>query len=512
MKKRFVAMIIMDGLGARQSTECNAVAIQGTPNLNRLKEQYPYTLLGASGLDVGLPHGQMGNSEVGHLNIGAGRVVYQDITKIDKAITDGDFFENPALKGAIQNAKDNDSKLHLIGLLSDGGVHSHINHLFALLDMAAKNNIKKVYVHALMDGRDVSPTSGAGFVAQTQQKLKELGIGKVASVCGRYYFMDRDNRWDRVEKGFNSITAGKGKTVLDPIKAIKDSYAQGVTDEFIVPFVVVDEKGFYDGQVDAGDSVVFFNFRADRAREGTRAFIYEDFDKFERAKGYQSVYFTQMTQYDATFTGLHTAFEPKELKNTLGEYLADLGYTQLRIAETEKYAHVTFFFNGGVEKPNKNERRILIKSPKVATYDLKPEMSAYEVLDEAINQIQSKEIDVMILNFANCDMVGHSGNLDATIKAVAAVDDCVGQLTKVITDMGGAVIITADHGNAEQLCYDDGSPCTAHTTNPVPCILADDTRKNIKLRDGGKLCDLAPTLLKLLGEEIPQEMEGKPLF
>ena len=505
-------MIIMDGLGERNNQDCNAVAIQGTPNLNKLKEEYPTTLLGASGLDVGLPDGQMGNSEVGHLNIGAGRIVYQDITKIDKSIIDGDFFENPALKGAIQNAKQNNSKLHLIGLLSDGGVHSHINHLFALLEMAKKNGLSQVYVHALMDGRDVSPTSGAGFVAQTQQKLQELGIGKVASVCGRYYFMDRDNRWDRVEKGFNSITAGKGKTVQDAVQAIQESYAQGVTDEFIEPFAVVDEAGNYDGQVDANDSVIFFNFRADRAREGTRAFIYEDFNEFERAKGYLPVYFVQMTQYDATFTGLHTAFEPKELKNTLGEYLANLGYTQLRIAETEKYAHVTFFFNGGVEEPNKNERRILINSPKVATYDLKPEMSAYEVLDAAIKQIKSNEIDVMILNFANCDMVGHSGNLEATIKAVAAVDDCIGQLIKQITDIGGAAIITADHGNAEQLCYDDGSPCTAHTTNPVPCILVDDTRKDITLRSGGKLCDLAPTLLKLLGEEIPQEMEGKPLF
>ena len=512
MKNRFVALIIMDGLGVRESKECNAVAIQGTPNLKQLEKEYPYTLLGASGMDVGLPAGQMGNSEVGHLNIGAGRIVYQDITKIDKAIMEGDFFENPALKGAMENAKRNNSKLHLIGLLSDGGVHSHINHLFALLDMAKKNGLEKVYVHALMDGRDVSPTSGVHFVAQTQEKLKELGIGKVASVCGRYYFMDRDNRWDRVEKGFNSITAGKGKTVQDAVQAIQESYAQGVTDEFIEPFAVVDEAGNYDGQVDANDSVIFFNFRADRAREGTRAFIYEDFNEFERAKGYLPVYFVQMTQYDATFTGLHTAFEPKELKNTLGEYLANLGYTQLRIAETEKYAHVTFFFNGGVEEPNKNERRILINSPKVATYDLKPEMSAYEVLDAAIKQIKSNEIDVMILNFANCDMVGHSGNLEATIKAVAAVDDCIGQLIKQITDIGGAAIITADHGNAEQLCYDDGSPCTAHTTNPVPCILVDDTRKDITLRSGGKLCDLAPTLLKLLGEEIPQEMEGKPLF
>ncbi|HEY8423526.1 MAG TPA: 2,3-bisphosphoglycerate-independent phosphoglycerate mutase [Clostridia bacterium] len=512
MKNRFVALIIMDGLGERESKECNAVAIQGTPNLKKLREQYPFALIGASGLDVGLPEGQMGNSEVGHLNIGAGRIVYQDITRIDKAIKDGEFFENPVLKGAMENAKANNSKLHLIGLLSDGGVHSHINHLFALLEMAKMNGLEKVYVHALMDGRDVSPTSGVGFLAQTQQKLKELGIGKIASVAGRYYFMDRDNRWERVEKAFNSITAGKYKKVQDPIKAVEESYANGVTDEFIEPFAVVDENGCYDGQVEAGDSVIYYNFRADRAREGTKAFITKDFDKFERAKGFLPLYFVQMTEYDATFTGLHTAYAPKELKNTLGEYLADLGYTQLRIAETEKYAHVTFFFNGGVETPNKNERRILIHSPKVATYDLKPEMSAYEVLDAALQHIDSGEIDVMILNFANCDMVGHSGNLEATIKAVATVDECVGKLVEKIRSIGGAAIITADHGNAEQLCYEDGSPCTAHTTNPVPCILVDDTRKDIKLRSGGKLCDLAPTLLKILGEKIPEEMEGSPLF
>lgn len=512
MKKRFVALIIMDGLGKRENKNCNAVAIQGMPNLKKLMQTYPNTLIGASGLDVGLPDGQMGNSEVGHLNIGAGRIVYQDITKIDKSISDGDFFCNPALMGAIENVKKNNSKLHLIGLLSDGGVHSHINHLFALLDMAAKNNISKIYIHALMDGRDVSPTSGADFVAQTQNKLSQLGAGKVASVCGRYYFMDRDNRWERVEKGYNSITAGKGKTVTDAVKTIQESYAQGVTDEFIEPFAVIDDKGNYDGGVDAGDSIIYFNFRSDRAREGTRALIYEDFDKFERAKGYTQSFFVQMTEYDATFSGIHTAYAPKELKNTLGEYLADQGYTQLRIAETEKYAHVTFFFNGGVEKPNKGENRILINSPKVATYDLKPEMSAYEVLEAAKKQINSKAIDVMILNFANCDMVGHSGVLDATVKAIETVDNCVNEVVNEILKIGGVAIITADHGNAEQLCYDDGSPCTAHTTNPVPCVLVDDTRKNITLRSGGKLCDLAPTLLKLLDEEIPSEMEGKSLI
>ena len=512
MKNRFVALIIMDGLGRRDNKSCNAIEMQGMPNLKNLISQYPNTLIGASGLDVGLPDGQMGNSEVGHLNIGAGRIVYQDITKIDKSISDRDFFSNPAIMGAINNAKKNDSKLHLIGLLSDGGVHSHINHLFALLDMAKKNNISKVYVHALMDGRDVSPTSGADFVLHTEKKLSDLGIGKVASVCGRYYFMDRDNRWERVEKGYNSITAGKGKTVTNAVEAIKQSYENGVTDEFIEPFAVIDDNNNYEGAVDKGDSVIFFNFRSDRAREGTRAFIYEDFDKFQRAKGYTPVYFVQMTEYDATFSGLHTAFAPKELKNTLGEYLAHLGYNQLRIAETEKYAHVTFFFNGGVEKPNKNENRILINSPKVATYDLKPEMSAYEVLEAAKKEVNSGKLDVMIINFANCDMVGHSGVLDATVKAVKTVDDCVNQLVNEILKIGGAAIITADHGNAEQLCYEDGSPCTAHTTNPVPCILVDDTKKDIKLRDDGKLCDLAPTLLKILGEKIPEEMEGKPLF
>lgn len=512
MKKRLCALVVMDGLGIRENDNCNAVKISGIPNLNALMQKYPHTQIGASGLDVGLPEGQMGNSEVGHLNIGAGRIVYQDITKIDKAIKDGDFFTNEALVGAVKNAIDNDKKLHLVGLLSDGGVHSHINHFYAMLKLAKDMGLKKVYIHALMDGRDVSPTSGVEFLQQTIAKCKEMGVGELASVCGRYYFMDRDNRWERVEKGYNSMSAGKGKQVTDPIAETLQSYKDGVTDEFIIPYVVVDNSGNYNGSIDAGDSLVFINFRSDRAREGTRAFIYEDFDKFERVKGYTPLYYVCMTEYDATFEGVKIAFAPREMKNTLGEYLANKGYTQLRIAETEKYPHVTFFFNGGVEVPNKNEKRILINSPKVATYDLKPEMSAYEVLEATINEITKGEIDVLILNFANCDMVGHSGNIDATVKAVNTVDECIGKLAEVILSMGGAMIITADHGNAEQLCYDDGSPCTAHTTNPVPCILVDDSNKNVIMREGGKLCDLAPTLLKLLGEEVPEEMEGTPLF
>lgn len=513
MEKRFCALIIMDGLGIRDDKTCNAVAISGTPNLNKLKDIYPNTTIGASGEDVGLPNGQMGNSEVGHLNIGAGRIVNQEITKIDKAVRDGSFFFNPAIAGAIKNAKQNSGRLHLVGLLSDGGVHSHINHLNALIDLAAHSKIRWIYVHAILDGRDVSPTSGADFVKDTNKKLRDLNnLGRVASICGRYYFMDRDNRWERVEKGYNCMTAGIGIVATDPVRAIKDNYEKEITDEFIEPIAVMNINGEYDADIREGDSVIYFNFRADRAREGTRAFIEKDFDKFERAKGYQKTYFVQMTEYDATFTGLHTAFAPRELKNTLGEYLANKGYKQLRIAETEKYAHVTFFFNGGVETPNEGEKRILINSPKVATYDLKPEMSALEVLKAATQEIEKGETDVMILNFANCDMVGHSGFLDATVRAVNTVDNCVNELCKTITKMGGAVIVTADHGNAEQLCYPDGSTCTAHTTNPVPFILVDDTRKHIKLKNGGKLSDIAPTILKILGLPQPSEMEGTPLF
>lgn len=510
MKKTY-GLIIMDGFAwGDSSAKGNAVAGEGTPNLKALQAAYASTTIGASGLDVGLPDGQMGNSEVGHLNIGAGRVVYQDITKIDKSIEDGDFFQNEALVGACDHAVAKDGKLHLIGLVSDGGVHSHIRHLYALLKLAKQRGVNKVYVHALMDGRDVSPTSGAGFIRDLQNEMKKTGVGKIASIIGRYYLMDRDNRWERVAKGFNCVQAGVGDTTSDPVAYIEQKYAEGITDEFMTPTAVLDEGATVG--VDADDSVVFFNFRSDRAREATRAFTFKDFDLFSRAKGYQPLYYVCMTQYDASFSGVELAYGPKQLVNTLGEYLAKIGKTQLRIAETEKYAHVTFFFNGGEEEPNKNERRILVPSPKVATYDLQPEMSAYEVSEKAIAAINSGDLDVIILNFANCDMVGHTGVYSATVKAVETVDKCVKTVLDAILATGGAAIVTADHGNAEQLLMEDGSPCTSHTTNKVPFILVDPRAKDAKLREDGKLCDLAPTLLKMMGEEIPEEMTGKSIF
>lgn len=505
------ALIIMDGFAwGKDGDKGNAVYGEGTPELKKLIAEYPATEIGASGLDVGLPDGQMGNSEVGHLNIGAGRIIYQDITKIDKAISDGDFYTNEALVGACDNCRKHGSKLHLIGLLSDGGVHSHINHLYALLELAKKQGVDKVYVHCLMDGRDVSPTSGAGFVRALQEKMTEIGVGHVASVVGRYYLMDRDNRWERVEQGFNCVTAGKGEQTADPAAYIESKYADGITDEFMTPAAVT-----VDGEivgVDAHDSIVFFNFRSDRAREATRAFITPDFAAFERAKGYLPVHYVCMTQYDATFEGVELAFGPKKIDNTLGEWLAKLGKRQLRIAETEKYAHVTFFFNGGVETPNDNEMRILVPSPKVATYDLQPEMSAPEVTEKAVEAIRTQDLDIVILNFANCDMVGHTGVYEATYKAVETVDRCVKTVLDAVLATGGAAIVTADHGNAEQLLMPDGSPCTAHTTNKVPFILVAPDKKDAELAADGKLCDLAPSLLKLAGLDVPPEMTGKPLF
>lgn len=505
--KKVYGLIIMDGFGLSEDETGNAIRREGIPNIKRLINTYPNSVLSASGRDVGLPTGQMGNSEVGHLNIGAGRVVVQDITMIDMAIEDGGFYKNPALVSSCENAKKNKSKLHLIGLMSDGGVHSHISHVFALLNLAKQYGIADIYVHCLMDGRDTSPTSGADYIGSLAKYMRDNDVGKIGSVVGRYYLMDRDNRWERVEKGFNCITAGIGAQSGDPVSALRAMYKEGITDEFATPTCIT-EGGIYKGTVDAGDSVIFFNFRSDRAREVTRAFIYRGFKEFERAKGYTTVHYTGMTQYDATFTGIHTAFQPKDLKNTLGEYLAKSGKTQLRIAETEKYAHVTFFFNGGVEQPNENERRILVNSPKVATYDLLPQMSAYEVTDKAIAAVNSGEIDVMILNFANCDMVGHTGNIEAAVSAVEAVDTCVGRLADLFVQIGGELLITADHGNAEQLIYPDGSVCTAHTTNPVPLIYVGNAYESIS---DGRLCDIAPTLLRLMNLPIPKEMEGKPL-
>ena len=503
--KKTDAIIIMDGFGWRKEEKGNAVIAAGTPYIKSLMAKYPYTFIEASGRAVGLPAGQMGNSEVGHLNLGAGRVVYQDITRIDKAIEDGDFFTNPAFLGAIDNVKKHGTALHLVGLLSDGGVHSCISHLFALLELAKRNEVKTVYVHCVTDGRDVPPDSAVKYIAELEAEIKKLGVGKIATVVGRYYYMDRDNRWERVKKGYDGVFAGIGTHYATADEGVRASYDKKVYDEFIEPIVVGDYKG-----VSANDSIIFYNFRSDRAREITRAAIYPDFDCFERSGGYKPVYYVGMTQYDATFTGIHTAFGPKHLDNTLGEYLAKRGLTQARVAETEKYAHVTFFFNGGVEQPNEGERRVLVASPKVATYDLQPEMSAPEVTEKALEVVGN--VDVLILNFANCDMVGHTGVFDAAVKAVKTVDECLSKLVPAIQATGGTALVTADHGNAEQMCFDDGSPCTSHTTNLVPFIVAGDKYAKATLEKTGALCDVAPTLLDVMGVEKPVEMEGKSLI
>lgn len=511
MKQRPVCLIIMDGYGIRESKNGNAIKIADNGTIDRLFNEYPSTMLGASGLSVGLPDGQMGNSEVGHLNIGAGRIVYQELTRITKSIEDGDFFENEELLGAIDNANANGKALHLYGLLSDGGVHSHNTHLYALIKLAKQKGVQKLYVHCFLDGRDVSPTSGAGFIKELQSVLQSEGIGKVATVSGRYYAMDRDNRWDRVEKAYDALTVGNGVKTEDAVKAVEESYQNGVTDEFVLPTNVY-ENGKPIGLIEEGDSIIFYDFRPDRAREITRAFSEKDFDSFERKTGFLNPYYVCFTRYDATFTNVHIAFKPVKLTNTLGEYLSKKGYTQLRIAETEKYAHVTFFFNGGVEAPNPNELRDLIPSPKVATYDLKPDMSANEVTEKVLEEIASDKFDVIILNFANCDMVGHTGVLEAAVSAVDTVEGCVLKVVNAITEKGGAALITADHGNADMMIADDGEPFTAHTTNPVPFILVSDNYKGKSLRDGGILADIAPTLLQVLGEEIPCDMTGKTLI
>jgi 2,3-bisphosphoglycerate-independent phosphoglycerate mutase len=513
MKKPY-AIIIMDGYGINKPYEGNAITLNGSKNVNQLIKDYPSATLGASGMSVGLPDGQMGNSEVGHLNIGAGRIVYQDLTKITKAIQDGDFYKNPALLSAMQNAKN--KKLHLYGLLSTGGVHSHLTHVFALLEMAKREGVKDVFVHCFMDGRDTPPTSGVEYLTELQAKMDELGVGKIASVVGRYYAMDRDNNWDRLEKAYDMLTLGEGEKVTDPIAAIKKSYENGVTDEFILPTKVY-ENGKPVGLIEKGDSIICFNFRPDRARQITRAFSQKDFvvpkgTAFERKTGFLQPVYVCFTVYDASFEGVQIAFPKTSMANTLGEYLAKQGKKQLRIAETEKYAHVTFFFNGGVEEPNKNEVRDLIPSPKVATYDLQPEMSAYLVTDKVLEELDSGEFDVVILNYANCDMVGHTAVIDAAVKAVGTVDECVKKVTDKILSMGGAALLTADHGNADCLLSPDGSPFTAHTTNPVPVVLISNEYKNAKLRTDGVLADLAPTLLQVMDLPIPAEMTGNSLI
>lgn len=502
MAKKPLILIILDGFGIAPD-EGNAIKAAKRPNLDRLFAENPVTQIGASGMDVGLPEGQMGNSEVGHTNIGAGRIVYQELTRITKSIQEGDFYKNEALLSAIDNAKKNNGALHLIGLLSDGGVHSHNTHLYALVELAKRCGLQKVYVHALLDGRDVPPSSGRDFVAACADKLQEIGVGKIATVMGRYYAMDRDNRWERVEKAYAAMVYGEGVQASCPVQAVEDSYKEEVTDEFVVP-VVCDAEG----AIQANDSVVFFNFRPDRAREITRTFVDPAFAGFERKKGFFPLTYVCMTQYDATMPNVQVAFKPQSLTNTFGEYISQKGLSQLRIAETEKYAHVTFFFNGGVEKQYEGEDRILVKSPKVATYDLQPEMSAYEVTDKLIEAINADKYDVIILNYANCDMVGHTGVFEAAKAAVEAVDKCVGRITDAIAAKGGVSLITADHGNADKMFEADGSPFTAHTTNPVPfCVVG----YPCKLRKGGVLADIAPTMLKILGLPQPEEMTGKSI-
>lgn len=513
-KKIPYALIIMDGYGLASASSGNAITLSGSKNISELEKNYPAATLGASGMSVGLPDGQMGNSEVGHLNMGAGRIVYQDLTKITKSILDGDFFENPALKKAMANAQN--KNLHLIGLISDGGVHSHISHVEALCEMAKKSNVKNVYIHCIMDGRDVSPTSGAGFLRDLQAACEKIGVGKIASVCGRYYAMDRDNNWDRVEKAYDMLTLGTGEKSVDAAATVEKSYANGVTDEFLTPIKIY-ENDKPLGIIKKGDSIISFNFRPDRAREFTRALSQEEFvvpkgTAFERKTGFLAPVYVCFTVYDAAFKGVEVAFPKTELTNTLGEYLAKNKKTQLRIAETEKYAHVTFFFNGGMETPNEGEQRDLINSPKVATYDLQPEMSAYEVTDKVIEELESGKFDVMILNYANCDMVGHTAIIPAVVKAVNTVDECVKRVCDKILELGGSALVTADHGNADRLLTEDGKPYTAHSTNPVPVILVSEKYKNATLREDGILADLAPTLLTVMGMDIPKEMTGKSLI
>lgn len=509
MSKKTTLLLILDGFGINENDTANAIAMAKKPNLDRIMTQYPVVKGYASGMAVGLPDGQMGNSEVGHLNMGAGRIVYQELTRISKSIKDGDFFENEVLVKTMNNCKENNSALHLFGLLSDGGVHSHNTHLYGLLEMAKKQGLSKVYVHAFLDGRDTPPTSAKGFMEELVSKMKEIGIGEVATVSGRYYAMDRDNRWDRVEKAYKAIVDGEGVKATCPVQAIQDSYTNSVNDEFMLPTVIVkDEKPL--GMVNKNDSVIFFNFRPDRARELTRAFCDPDFDGFKRER--LSVTFTTFTQYDITIPNKEVAFLPQTLENTFGEYLAKNGKTQLRIAETEKYAHVTFFFNGGVEQPNEGEERLLIDSPKVATYDLQPEMSVYLVSDKLEEAIRSGEYDVIIANFANPDMVGHTGKLEAAIMAIEAVDKAVGKVITAIEETNGQAFICADHGNAEQMIdYSNSKPFTAHTVNPVPFILV-NYENGVTLKEGGKLADIAPTLLEMMNMEIPSEMTGTSLL
>lgn len=509
MSKKLTMLMILDGFGENPNNEGNAVNLAKKPNIDKLRKICPVSHIDASGAAVGLPDGQMGNSEVGHTNIGAGRIVYQKLTKITKSIEDGDFFSIPEFTEAIENVKKNNSKLHIMGLLSDGGVHSHQRHLYGLLELAKRKGLdNNVFIHAFMDGRDTLPASGEGYIQELQEKMKEKGVGKIATLSGRYYAMDRDKRWDRVEKAYNALVKGEGVLDKDPIQAIEESYQQEIFDEFVVPTVITDANDQPLAKIESGDSVIFFNFRPDRARQLTRAIVDDKFDGFKTDK--LDIDFVCMTEYDDTMPNVKIAFKPEELTNTFGEVVSKLGKKQLRIAETEKYAHVTFFFNGGREEPYPGEDRILVNSPKVATYDLQPEMSAYEVTEKVLEAINSEKYDTIILNFANTDMVGHTGNIDAAIKAVEAVDKCVGEIVEAVQKQNGVLLITADHGNAEQMIdYQTGEPLTSHTTNLVPLILVG--MENVELKDG-RLCDLTPTMLDIMEEQKPKEMTGESLL
>lgn len=506
---RPVALIIMDGFGLRNVTEGNAVAQAKKPNYDRYMDMYPHTTLTACGEAVGLPEGQMGNSEVGHLNIGAGRIVYQDLTRITKSIREGEFFDNDTLLGAVRHAKDNNKNLHLYGLLSDGGVHSHIDHTLAMLELAAKEGLKNVYIHAFLDGRDVAPDSAIKYIERLQAKIDDIGVGQIATVQGRYYAMDRDKRWERTEKSYRAMVYGDGPKYSDPIQAVKESYENSVFDEFVMPTVIVDEQEQPVGLVQDGDAVIFSNFRPDRAIQLSQVFTNEDFRGFDRGdKCPKDLYFVCLTLFAETVGGF-VAYKPKELDNTLGEVLVQHGKKQLRIAETEKYPHVTFFFSGGRDVELPGEKRVLIASPKVATYDLQPEMSAYEVAEAAVREIESGVHDTIILNFANPDMVGHSGKLEPTIKAVETTDECMSKVVEAVLAQGGVCLITADHGNADMVFDEEGRPFTAHTTNPVPFIVTD---KNVTLREGGILADIAPTILDLMQLPKPVEMTGESMI
>ncbi len=510
MSKKPTVLMILDGYGLNDKCEANAVCEGKTPIMDQLMSQCPFVKGAASGMAVGLPEGQMGNSEVGHLNMGAGRIVYQELTRITKEIQDGDFYKNEALLVAVKNAKERNSAIHFMGLLSDGGVHSHNTHLYALLELAKREGLTKVYVHCFLDGRDTPPASGKGYIEELQAKIKEIGVGEIGVVSGRYYAMDRDNRWDRVEMAYRALTKGEGVLGSDAAEAVQASYDDEKTDEFVLP-TVIEKHGKPVTVIQDGDSVVFFNFRPDRAREITRAFCADEFDGFEREKRLDLTYVC-FTEYDETIPNKVVAFHKVAITNTFGEFLAAHNLKQARIAETEKYAHVTFFFNGGVEEPNEGEERILVKSPKVATYDSKPEMSAYEVCDKLVEAIRSQKYDVIIINFANPDMVGHTGVEAAAIKAIEAVDECVGRTVEAIKEVNGQMFICADHGNAEQLIdYETGEPFTAHTTNPVPFILV-NADPSYTLREGGCLADIAPTLIELMGLEQPKEMTGRSLL